>query len=83
MGPDAVVRVCTPSVELPFAGHPTLGTAYVVGRDRGTDRVTLRMPAGDIPVVGNAFKNTLRRNDRTELLVFLTPRVVNDSAITR
>jgi type IV pilus assembly protein PilQ len=35
---------------------------------------------GDLPIVGNAFKNSQRRNDRTELLVFLTPRVVNDVA---
>ncbi|MBU6269860.1 MAG: type IV pilus secretin PilQ family protein [Betaproteobacteria bacterium] len=35
---------------------------------------------GDLPIIGNAFKNTQRRNDRTELLVFLTPRVVNDVA---
>ncbi len=62
IGPDALVRVCTPSVELPFAGHPTLGTAYVVGRDRGTDRVTLRMPAGDIPVVGVGDHWTLTAN---------------------
>jgi type II secretory pathway component HofQ len=33
--------------------------------------------------VGNAFKNNLKRNDRTELLVFLTPRVVADTAIAR
>nr|MBP6816475.1 hypothetical protein [Burkholderiaceae bacterium] len=38
---------------------------------------------GDLPVVGNAFKNNLRRNDRTELLVFLTPRVISDTAMTR
>jgi trans-2,3-dihydro-3-hydroxyanthranilate isomerase len=62
MGPDAVVRVCTPSVELPFAGHPTLGTAYVVGRGRGTERVTLRMPAGDIPVTGVGDHWTLTAN---------------------
>jgi len=35
---------------------------------------------GDLPIIGNAFKNSQRRNDRTELLVFLTPRVVNDVA---
>jgi type IV pilus assembly protein PilQ len=38
---------------------------------------------GDIPIIGYAFKNTTRRNDRTELLVFLTPRVVADSALAR
>jgi type IV pilus assembly protein PilQ len=38
---------------------------------------------GDLPIVGNAFKNNTRTNDRTELLVFLTPRVVTDTAIAR
>jgi trans-2,3-dihydro-3-hydroxyanthranilate isomerase len=30
----AEVRIFTPGQELPFAGHPTLGTAWVLGRDR-------------------------------------------------
>jgi type IV pilus assembly protein PilQ len=40
---------------------------------------------GDIPILGNLFKNTSRLNDRTELLVFLTPRIVSDltTAATR
>ncbi|MCC7060450.1 MAG: type IV pilus secretin PilQ [Burkholderiaceae bacterium] len=38
---------------------------------------------GDIPVIGNAFKNKSRINNRTELLVFLTPRVVTDTAMAR
>jgi type IV pilus assembly protein PilQ len=38
---------------------------------------------GDIPYLGNLFKNTSRTNDRTELLVFLTPRVVSDTAAVR
>jgi type IV pilus assembly protein PilQ len=33
---------------------------------------------GDIPYLGYLFKNTARTSDRTELLVFLTPRVVTD-----
>ncbi|MFM1990052.1 MAG: hypothetical protein RJA99_3009, partial [Pseudomonadota bacterium] len=37
---------------------------------------------GDIPYLGNLFKNTARTSDRTELLVFLTPRVVADVAAT-
>jgi trans-2,3-dihydro-3-hydroxyanthranilate isomerase len=47
-GADARVRIFTPSFEMPFAGHPTLGTASVVGA--GRDRVTLEMMAGLIPV---------------------------------
>ena len=38
---------------------------------------------GDIPYLGNLFRNTSRTNDRTELLVFLTPRVVSDTAAVR
>ena len=32
---EARVRIFTPDRELPFAGHPTLGTSWVLGRDRG------------------------------------------------
>ena len=33
---DARVRIFTPAVELPFAGHPVLGTAAVVGERIGS-----------------------------------------------
>lgn len=47
----AAVRIFTPSYEMPFAGHPTLGTAAVVSaRGEGASRVVLSMPAGLIPV---------------------------------
>ncbi|MEW5771022.1 MAG: type IV pilus secretin PilQ [Pseudomonadota bacterium] len=39
---------------------------------------------GDIPVVGNLFKSNSRSDEKTELLIFLTPRLVDDSlAVTR
>jgi type IV pilus assembly protein PilQ len=38
---------------------------------------------GDLPIIGYAFKEQQRRNDRTELLIFLTPRVVTDTALAR
>ena len=31
---------------------------------------------GDIPVVGNLFKSRLRKNERNELLFFITPRIM-------
>ena len=47
----ARVRIFTPTFEMPFAGHPTLGTAHVVRAIAGAgDRVSLEMPAGVIPV---------------------------------
>jgi PhzF family phenazine biosynthesis protein len=48
---SANVRIFTPNYEMPFAGHPTLGTAFVVRElSSAGDAVLLRMPAGDIPV---------------------------------
>ena len=50
-GATAEVRIFTPTFEMPFAGHPTLGSAHVVRALRGTgDEVTLKMRAGVIPV---------------------------------
>jgi trans-2,3-dihydro-3-hydroxyanthranilate isomerase len=44
----AAVRIFTPHEELPFAGHPTLGTAWVLSR--GERPFTLALGAGDVPV---------------------------------
>lgn len=49
-GGDARIRIFTPGAELPFAGHPVLGTAIVVGIDRGLQQVTLETGAGAVPV---------------------------------
>ena len=34
---------------------------------------------GDVPVLGNLFKNNTRVSNQSELLIFITPRIVNDS----
>jgi len=47
-GQRAEVRIFTPGEELPFAGHPTLGTAWVLSGGRGT--ITLALAGGDVPV---------------------------------
>jgi PhzF family phenazine biosynthesis protein len=47
----ARVRIFTPGYEMPFAGHPVLGTAHVCrALGLGGDRLTLEVPAGIIPV---------------------------------
>src|SRR6202171_218645 len=47
----ARVRIFTPTFEMPFAGHPTLGSAHVVrALTTSGDAVTLEMRAGIIPV---------------------------------
>jgi trans-2,3-dihydro-3-hydroxyanthranilate isomerase len=58
---DARVRIFTPSYEMPFAGHPTLGTAHVCrSLGRGGDSLTLEMRAGVIPVDAVGDRWTLR-----------------------
>lgn len=47
------VRIFTPEKELPFAGHPTLGTAYVIQKEiirQQVDRLVLNLKAGPLTV---------------------------------
>jgi trans-2,3-dihydro-3-hydroxyanthranilate isomerase len=55
-GADAHARIFTPVTELPFAGHPVLGTAFVLGERLGTPTVRLKTAAGVIAI-------ELRRED--------------------
>lgn len=60
---DAGVRIFTPSYEMAFAGHPTLGTAHVVRSQRElADEIRLSMPAGVIPVAASGNEWTLTAN---------------------
>jgi type IV pilus assembly protein PilQ len=38
---------------------------------------------GDIPVLGNLFKTTTKRDEKTELLIFITPRIIKDQLVVR
>jgi trans-2,3-dihydro-3-hydroxyanthranilate isomerase len=49
-GADAHVRIFTPGGELPFAGHPTLGSAWVLAEVLQKQLVTLRTGVGLVPV---------------------------------
>jgi trans-2,3-dihydro-3-hydroxyanthranilate isomerase len=44
------VRIFTVQEELPFAGHPTLGTAFALRGDTNVDTVTLELNVGRVPV---------------------------------
>jgi PhzF family phenazine biosynthesis protein len=60
---NARVRIFTPTFEMPFAGHPTLGTAHVVRSRTGCgNALTLEMQAGNIPVVAHDDVWTLTAN---------------------
>ncbi len=63
---NARVRIFTPTYEMPFAGHPTLGSAFVC-RALGlcSDEAVLEMQAGLIPVSAQANRWRLRANAPT------------------
>lgn len=62
----AQVRIFTPSYEMPFAGHPTLGTAHVCrALGLGGDDLKLDMQAGIIPVQAKGDRWTLQANAPT------------------
>jgi trans-2,3-dihydro-3-hydroxyanthranilate isomerase len=47
---DVRIRIFTPAVELPFAGHPTLGAAFVLGGPLSKIVLRLETAAGVVPV---------------------------------
>src|ERR1700691_5462967 len=63
---SARVRIFTPEYEMPFAGHPTLGTAHVCrALGLGGDRLTLEMTAGIIVVFASGDRWTLQARQPT------------------
>lgn len=55
------VRIFTPKKELPFAGHPTLGTAYIIQQEiikSQVEQVNLNLAVGQIPVTFNYIEET-------------------------
>lgn len=62
----AKVRIFTPTYEMPFAGHPTLGTAFVShALGLGGTELDLEMLAGIIPVRASGRRWTLQANAPT------------------
>ena len=51
VGGHARIRIFTPGIELPFAGHPVLGSAFVLGMPLQLGEIRLETPAGVIPVM--------------------------------
>jgi len=47
---DVRIRIFTPAAEIPFAGHPTLGTAFVLGGPLQKMVIRLETGAGVVPV---------------------------------
>nr|WP_243494239.1 type IV pilus secretin PilQ [Massilia violaceinigra] len=61
-------------------GTVVLGGIYQQSETNNVTKVPL---LGDLPVLGNLFKSTSRNSTKTELLVFITPKIVADRLSTR
>ena len=93
------IEIKKDSVGQIFAGIPSIDTKTVktsVLVDNGETAVlggifetTIRTDVskvpllGDIPFLGNLFKKTIKQQDKTELLIFITPRIIKDSMSVR
>ena len=61
-------------------GTVVIGGIYTQDEGETVNKVPL---LGDVPVLGNLFRNKTRTTSKTELLIFLTPKVVSDRATVR
>jgi type IV pilus assembly protein PilQ len=61
-------------------GTVVIGGIFQQTLNKQDDKVPL---LGDIPVFGNLFKSTQQTNNKTELLIFLTPKIVDDKVAVR
>jgi trans-2,3-dihydro-3-hydroxyanthranilate isomerase len=66
---NAKVRIFTPRSELPFAGHPTVGTAYVLHGDSSATSLVLEEGIGPVPV------RVARADDGAVQFWLTTPRI--------
>ncbi|MGE0070809.1 MAG: type IV pilus secretin PilQ [Thiomonas sp.] len=78
--PSINTNTVTTQVQVENGGTVVLGGIYTSQEQNQTDKVPL---LGDIPVLGNLFKNNSRMYNKNELLVFLTPKIVTHADLSQ
>ncbi|QOY94954.1 type IV pilus secretin PilQ [Massilia sp. UMI-21] len=79
-GPAINTQHVKTKVMVENGGTVVLGGIYQQTERNNEQKVPL---LGDVPVLGYLFKTTGRESTKTELLVFITPKIVNDAAAGR
>ena len=73
--PPLIVRRASTTVELRD------GQSFVIGgllQSVGQNAISQLPWLGDVPVLGHLFKTTRRTNNKDELLIFVTPKIVRE-----
>ena len=79
-GPSIDTKAVTTEVLVENGGTVGIGGIY---EQTEADQVNKVPVLGDIPVLGWLFKQNLKRNDKRELLIFVTPRLVSEKTAVR
>jgi trans-2,3-dihydro-3-hydroxyanthranilate isomerase len=80
-GGHARARIFTPSIELPFAGHPTLGTAYVLSAPLQMPLIRLELAGGIVPVRFEGAGHTASFGWMSQPLPSFTPFAAADALL--
>jgi len=70
----------TTHVSVENGGTVVLGGIYQQSERNNVTKIPF---LGDIPVIGNVFKSTSRNSEKTELLIFITPKIISEAAIIK
>jgi len=79
-GPSIDTKQVSTQVLVENGGTVVIGGIY----EQEERSETRKVPAlGDVPVIGFLFKQNQRKDDKTELLVFISPKIIKDTLATR
>ena len=79
-GPAINTKQVKTQVLVENGGTVVIGGIYTQDERTDVNKVPL---LGDVPVVGNLFRSTLRTTSKTEMLIFITPKIVTDRSAIR
>lgn len=75
-GPPINTKQINTQVLVENGGTVVIGGIYTENQSQTMNKVPL---LGDMPVFGALFRNKLQVNDKTELLIFITPKIIHDN----
>jgi type IV pilus assembly protein PilQ len=79
-GPAIDTKQVTTQVLVENGGTVSIGGIYIQDLEKTINKVPL---LGDIPILGMFFRQESSTNNRTELLIFVTPRILRDNLTNR